>query len=486
MGATEGAAAALSAGIGVADITPTGPIRMAGWASRDRASEGVSHPLYAKALALRDAAGHTGVWVTADILGYSRTMADTLERRLQDRYDLSPDQLILGSSHNHSGPLVGDLLHLYFDLEPAEVETVARYTEQLLERVVDVVGQALADLAPAELTMGFGLAGFGVNRRRARGADSLRRPQAVDHDVPVLAVRAPDGALRGILFGYACHTTAVYEYRINGDYAGYAQSSLEAAYPHSIALFAAGCGGDINPLPRWRKGLGESCGGMLSAAVQDVLDGRYGAMTPVTGALATGADEPLLSLPEPPGRAALQDALQRLGSDGSDVERRAIEHQLALLERGAPLLDHCPYPIRVWRFGSGQLVIALAGEPVVDYSLRFRAAYGWNRTWVAGYNHVLLAYIPSRRVLVEGDYEGTTGMLEYGLPGPFAGWVESAIARSVDLLVTRLSSEWYAAMAASGHPAASAPLLGDQAARSEPQDQQQDQPHDDRAHVGGA
>lgn len=441
MGSTEGASAtALSAGIGVADITPSGPIRMAGWASRDRASEGVNHPIYAKALALRDAAGHTGVWVTADILGYSRTMADTLERRLRDRYGLSQDQLILGSSHNHSGPMVGDLLHLYFDLQPEE-EAVAHYTAQLLDLIVGVVDQALADLAPAELTMGFGLAGFGVNRRRARGADTLRRPQAVDHDVPVLAVRAPDGALRAILFGYACHTTAVYDYRINGDYAGYAQSFLEAACPGATAMFAAGCGGDVNPLPRWREGLGESCGAMLSAAVQDVLDGRYGAMTPVTGPLATGADEPLLSLLDPPGREALQAALQRLGPDGSDVERRAIEHQLGLLERDGSLRDHCPYPIRVWRFGSGQLVIALAGEPVVDYSLRFRAAYGWNRTWVAGYNHVLLAYVPSGRVLAEGDYEGTTGMLEYGLPGPFASWVESAIARSVDLLVTRLSSE---------------------------------------------
>ena len=434
-------ATALQAGIGAANITPTEPIRMAGWSSRDRASEGVSHPIYAKALALRDAAGHTGVWVTADILGYSRTMADTLERRLQERYGLSPDQVILGSSHNHSGPMVGDLLHLYFDLPAEDEAVIARYTEQLLERIVGAVGQALADLAPAELTMGFGLAGFGVNRRRARGADTLLRPQAVDHDVPVLAVRAPGGALRGILFGYACHTTAVYDYRINGDYAGYAQSLLEAACPGATAMFAAGCGGDINPLPRWREGLGEGCGAMLSAAVQDVLDGRYGAMTPVTGPLATGADEPLLSLLDPPGREALQAALQRLGPDGSDMERRAIEFQLALLERGGPVPDHCPYPIRAWLFGSGQLVIALAGEPVVDYSLRFRAAYGWNRTWVAGYNHVLLAYIPSGRVLAEGDYEGTTGMLEYGLPGPFTSWVESAIARSVDLLVTRLSTE---------------------------------------------
>ena len=409
--------------------------------------EGVSHPLFAKALAVRDAAGRTGVWVTADILGYSRSMAETLERRIRDRYGVPPARLILGSSHNHSGPVTGDLLHLYFDLTPAERAAADRYTERLLDRIVDAAGAALTDLAPADVTMGFGLAGFGVNRRRARGAESLRRPQAVDHDVPVLAVRRPDGALRGVLFGYACHTTAVCDYRINADYAGYAQSGLERAFPGATALFAAGCGGDVNPLPRWRQGLGEQYGRLLSAAVQDVLDGRYGPMQPVTGPLAAGADEPLLPLVDPPGRAALQEALRRAtdrdgsgGGDGDGVRRRAIEHQLARLSSGRPLPDCCAYPIRVWRFGSGQTLIALAGEPVVDYSLRFRAAYGWDRTWVAGYNHVLLAYVPSRRVLAEGDYEGTTGMLEYGLPGPFAGWVESTIARSVDRLVTGLAA----------------------------------------------
>ena len=154
MASTGGAAAAalhaaLHAGIGVADITPAEPVRLAGWSSRDRPSEGVSHPLFAKALAVRDAAGHTGVWVTADILGYSRSMAETLERRIRDRYGVQPAQLILGSSHNHSGPVTGDLLHLYFDLTPAEQAAAARYTDRLLDRIVAAVGAALADLTMA-------------------------------------------------------------------------------------------------------------------------------------------------------------------------------------------------------------------------------------------------------------------------------------------------------------------------------------------------
>lgn len=56
---------------------------------------------------------------------------------------------------------------------------------------------------------------------------------------------------------------------------------------------------------------------------------------------------------------------------------------------------------------------------MVDYSLKFKSAYGWNTTWVCGYNNDLLSYVPSWRVLREGGYEGTTGMFEYGLRAPY-------------------------------------------------------------------
>jgi hypothetical protein len=79
----------------------------------------------------------------------------------------------------------------------------------------------------------------------------------------------------------------------------------------------------------------------------------------------------------------------------------------------------------------------LTGEPVVDYSLRFKNSYGWGSTWVAGYSNELLSYIPSRRVLGEGGYEGTEGMTEYGLPAPYRESVEEVISGKVDELVRR-------------------------------------------------
>ena len=32
---------------------------------------------------------------------------------------------------------------------------------------------------------------------------------------------------------------------------------------------------------------------------------------------------------------------------------------------------------------------------VVDYSLRFKAEYGWDTTWVAGYSNDVMGYIAS-------------------------------------------------------------------------------------------
>ena len=52
-------------------------------------------------------------------------------------------------------------------------------------------------------------------------------------------------------------------------------------------------------------------------------------------------------------------------------------------------------------------------------------------TWVAGYTNDVMAYIPSRRVLTEGRYEGATSMIYYGLPSPWAPMIEEAIMRTV-------------------------------------------------------
>src|SRR4051794_26361106 len=60
------------AGVARVDTTPTAPVRMAGYASRTSPSQGVAHPLVAKALALSDAHDTKVVFVTCDIIAFRR------------------------------------------------------------------------------------------------------------------------------------------------------------------------------------------------------------------------------------------------------------------------------------------------------------------------------------------------------------------------------------------------------------------------------
>ncbi len=72
----------------------------------------------------------------------------------------------------------------------------------------------------------------------------------------------------------------------------------------------------------------------------------------------------------------------------------------------------------------------LGGEVVVDYALRLKHELTGD-VWVTGYANDVMSYIPSRRVLREGGYEGATSMVYYGLPTTWGPTIEEAIVREV-------------------------------------------------------
>jgi len=75
--------------------------------------------------------------------------------------------------------------------------------------------------------------------------------------------------------------------------------------------------------------------------------------------------------------------------------------------------------------------VFLGGEVVVDYALRLKRELSPHTTWVAGYANDVMAYIPSRRVLLEGGYEGGGAMVYYGLPSAWTVEVEKQIVARV-------------------------------------------------------
>jgi len=417
------ASAAIQAGVARVDITPEESIWLAGFASRTHRSEGVRMHIFAKALALRDEHGSTVVLVTSDLLGFTGALSEDIASRVQKQFGISRDRLAFNASHTHSAPVLENALHPTYPLQAEDEVIVQRYTERTRDQVVDLIGRAIADLAPAQVSFDQGLAGVAVNRRRT---GHRNYPGPVDQDVPVLAIRTPGGALRAIVFGYSCHNTVLSDYQVSGDWAGYAEEQLEKDNPGALALYVQGCGADANPLPRGAAEFAVSYGRTIAQATQEVLKGK---MKPLDGTIK--ATYSLIDLAfQKPNRADYEAKLK----DPLGMNQRYAQLMLKKLDSGEGLPDHHSYPIQAWQLGN-LTFLTLGGEVVVDYALRFRREYGFDNLWVAGYTNDVFAYIPTVRVLKEGGYEGGGAMVPYGQPAPFTAEVEERIAEKVDELI---------------------------------------------------
>jgi hypothetical protein len=303
---------------------------------------------------------------------------------------------------------------------------VDEYAEFLKPAVVSLVGRAVESLASCTVSDGQGTASFAANRRnnkepevpRLRETGALVGPS--DHDVPVLKVVDSQGKLRCVLFGYACHATVLDGYDWSSDYPGFAQSDLEAAHPGATALFVAGCGADQNPLPRRKVELAKQYGRDLAGAVDAVLAKD---LRPLTGPIKVGYTQVELDLASTPDRATLDQEAQ----SGDRYAAARARLYLDGLAAGKSIPKTYSYPIRVWKLGNEFTFVSLAGEVVVEYAIKIKQDLGRERAFVSGYGNDVMAYIPSRRVLFEGGYEGAAAMVYYALPSPWAPNVEGRI-----------------------------------------------------------
>jgi hypothetical protein len=312
-----------------------------------------------------------------------------------------------------------------FDLPPDEERKLREYAARLVDELVGVIGQAIADLSPAEIAFGFGQAGFAVNRREpsARGIRIGVNPSGPsDREVPVLRVSGAGGKTRAILFAYACHNTTLGGdfYQLNGDYAGFAEARLEEEHPGAAAMFMALCGGDQNPQPRNTLELAQQHGREMADAVDSVLKST---LRPLKGPLRVSYQETRLPFARQERSVYEADAANPKAPPATARRARAM---LEAIDAGKPVWDTA-YPVQAVRFGKDLTLLALGGEVVVDYALRVKREYAGESLIVAGYSNAVMCYIPSERVLGEGGYEAVDNLVYYGKPGPFAPGVEERV-----------------------------------------------------------
>ncbi len=425
------------AGVAREVITPEDSVWLAGYGSK-RAPDGKLHDLWMKSLALEDQDGDRAVLVTSDFQGVPRLMSDQVFAQVKQKYNLDRHQIMITFSHNHCGPRLGDDLIDYYPVDAEQEQLVHEYTQLMVKNMVAMIGRSLEDLGPAELRTGMGKATFAVNRRNNREADvpnllakGVPLVGPVDHSVPILTVTDSAGKLKVVLFGYACHPTTLSFMTWCGDYPGFAQLEIEQNHPGTLAMFVNTCGGDQNPLPRRTVELCEQYGHRLASGVEEALKAPLKPVSPGLNTAFSYVDLPYENV-------VSRDELEADLKSSNGIKARWAARLLKKLDAGETFESAYPYPVHAWQLGKEMLVIGQGAETVVDYALKFKAEYG-DGTWVMGYADDMIAYIPSRRVWLEGGYEGGSNLYEYGRPAyRWSGEVEDRITATVDRLVQQV------------------------------------------------
>jgi neutral ceramidase len=419
------------AGVARSIITPSEPVWMAGYASRTHPSEGTLFDLWAKALALEDSKGKKVVLITTDLLGFPEKMSDRIRNQIAIKYGLTRSQIILSSSHTHTGPVLMDALFDIYPVDKNQIEVIRAYSDNLEKKIIALTGEAIHSMVPAQLFSQNGLTRFAVNRRNnidstLTSITELKGPN--DYAVPVLKVTDAGGKLIAVAFGYACHATVLSFYQFSGDYPGFAQTELEKMYPGTTAMFFQGAGADQNPLPRRTVALAQQYGRELAAAVDRVLNEDMNKLDPV---ISTAYSEVELTFSDPP----TSDELKKIEKESTGYQQNWAKSQLDILSKNGSLRTSYPYPVEVWKLGD-QVVMTMGGEPVVEYAIDLKKLFGQG-IFVIGYSNDVMGYIPSESILKEGGYEGLSSQMVYGLPAKWNFDTQEKILKEFEKLAAK-------------------------------------------------
>jgi hypothetical protein len=248
--------------------------------------------------------------------------------------------------------------------------------------------------------------------------------------LPVLRVTDLTGKLLGVVANYACHctTTRGSFNGIHGDWAGYAQTAIQADHPGTVAMVTIGCGADVGPYPNGTLEIAQEYGRQLAQEVNRLLEGEFKPVDPKLTARQKTVAVPLGALPT---RAELQERAENGRLGARDVAR----HFLGILDRDGALRKSFDYPITTWTFGDDLAMVFLPGEVTIDYALRLKGELDGSRLWVTAYANAMPCYICSKRLLDEGGYEVDSSMVSYGQPSRLAPEAEDKIIHEVKALV---------------------------------------------------
>lgn len=425
-------------GVAKIDVTPIEPVVLAGYGGRTNEFDGIDSPLWARSLVI--GGEDPAVIVVVDNCGIPGKLRSVLAERLSKR-GIPDKNLVVAVTHTHNAPNLRGYAPILWAgrATPNQEKGIDNYTNFLIDKMEAVVTEALKKREPMQLSWSRGTVQFGGNRRLIREGKwagfGFQRNGPVDHSLPVLVARDGKGNARAVWANYACHCTTVgSRNHVGGDWAGYANEMIEEEFKSAVSLMTIGCGADVGPQPSGGLVDARKHGSSIAKEVKNLLEKE---MIPLPGVTSVTGSTAKLPLIEPLPRKHWE-AQKSTGNFHGELAKE----MLSQLDSNGKISSEVDYPVHSWKFGDRLAMVFLAGEVVVDYSVRLNRELDWKRLWISAWANDMPGYIPSKRVLKEGGYEAEFSQVYYGLPGPYLPEVEDTVVSAVtDLLQDDFGAE---------------------------------------------
>lgn len=426
----------MKAGFAKACITPPPGTKMAGFWTRDReprGAESVHDDLHVRALYLQHD-GEEALLAGFDLLFFSRANADRLKGAVGRTLDLAPRNILINTSHTHSGPCVDTVSFNGLGMPDLD------YMDDVELAFTAAAREARDGARDVSVWAGATRSRLPVSRRRPDGKGGVRwgpDPDGLVCDrLPVCLLKDEKGKPVCLLFSVACHPTTTSGWAISAEYPGVACARLDEHLGATCSLFLQGAGGDAKPRVvadgpggRWRNGDWGDVAAAGAGVAEEVIGSIQKGLRELAPALCSHLIEtewPLQSLP------TRQDLERLLGSD-DEMKRRWVEYPLRLLDRGRELAARARLLAHGVRLAEGLRIVALEGELVGELGLKVVSRYPQGITFALGYSNGTGLYLPASHMLAEGGYE-VESHLEYGYAAPLAEGVEKVIDNAVAAL----------------------------------------------------
>jgi hypothetical protein len=405
-------AAQLRIGAGRGVITPYLDEPMAGY-YYERFADGVHDDLQARALLFDDGKERV-VLVACDLVNLPRSVALEARQRIQKRFGIPADHVLISATHSHTGP-----------------KTTGDYLTALPRRIADSVATAVGNAKPARLLVGIEQEASLPHNRRYLMKDGTTvtnpgflnpdvvQPQGpIDPRVSVLLIEGGRGEPIATWVNYAMHLDTVGGTLISSDYPHFMGRLLGRVQgPDVLTVFTIGAAGNINHWdvrrPGPQRGFDEArrIGEVLGSAVLKA----FTHLAPVTPANVRAVSA-AIELPVPPVTEEEITAMRKIlaapppPNVDFTLERVKAARTMAIAGlAGRPLTTE----VQVIAIGPVAFV-GVPGELFVEFGLEIQKSSPFPYTFIVEQANDSIGYIPNRAAFAQGAYEPTSARISPG------------------------------------------------------------------------